>query len=324
MSNNNLETKTSSALHNLIMEAGDKDHPPMLAPEENRKKIDAEAEAVMISLIGINNDIYYLVDALVSDEEVTPRDKEIEKLMALISMYFKKIYKPTNNNMRTSSNIGNKNVDNTPRFDERIGDSGSAADWDSVFQLQKIWVCSKGMQESKMDVEPHDQELEAHYTNMANIHEFIPNADDNSGPIFDTEPLEKILQICVMMKERDKERALLALLIAILKLEIDENKKISKDLKKENMSLNSKLTRYKESNYVKEADIEIAKAHGLLKEQNDQSDKYCSKVAFQKLSSIVDNIATDVVEFNHTLKEEMVAALRYFNSLEKEVESLQS
>ncbi|GJU10906.1 retrovirus-related pol polyprotein from transposon TNT 1-94 [Tanacetum coccineum] len=43
----------------------------------------------------------------------------------------------------------------------------------------------------------------------------------------------------------------------------------------------------------------------------------------QKLSPIVDNIATDVDEFNQILKEEMVSDLRYFHSLEKEVESLQ-
>ncbi|GJX08628.1 zf-CCHC domain-containing protein [Tanacetum coccineum] len=57
---------------------------------------------------------------VVSDEEATPRDKEIEKLMALISMSFKKIYKPTNNNLITSSNTRNKNVNNTLRC-RRIG-----------------------------------------------------------------------------------------------------------------------------------------------------------------------------------------------------------
>ncbi|GKA37796.1 hypothetical protein Tco_0724361 [Tanacetum coccineum] len=30
--NNNLQTQTSNALHNAIMEAGGKDRPPMLAP----------------------------------------------------------------------------------------------------------------------------------------------------------------------------------------------------------------------------------------------------------------------------------------------------
>nr|GEV89048.1 retrovirus-related Pol polyprotein from transposon TNT 1-94 [Tanacetum cinerariifolium] len=36
--------------------------------------------------------------------------------LALIAKYFKKIYKPTNNNLRTSSNSRNKNVDTTPWY----------------------------------------------------------------------------------------------------------------------------------------------------------------------------------------------------------------
>nr|GFB16898.1 hypothetical protein [Tanacetum cinerariifolium] len=63
--------------------------------------------------------------------------------------------------------------------------------------------------------------------------------------------------------------ALLASLIEQMKCEIYENKKINKSLessnkemKKANTSLNSKLMRYKEYNYVKEANIEIAKAYG--------------------------------------------------------------
>nr|GEV15147.1 hypothetical protein [Tanacetum cinerariifolium] len=100
----------------------------------------AEAKAFHIIFIGIDNDIYSRVDAcpnakemwkenkclkqdheIVSDEEEAPRDKEIQKLMALISTSFNKIYKPTNNNLRTSSNTRNKNVENNPRSDRRIG-----------------------------------------------------------------------------------------------------------------------------------------------------------------------------------------------------------
>nr|GEX34056.1 Gag-Pol polyprotein [Tanacetum cinerariifolium] len=48
-------------------------------------------------------------------------DKEIDKLIALISLSFKKIYKPTNNNLRTSSNISRANQDNSPRFNRSTG-----------------------------------------------------------------------------------------------------------------------------------------------------------------------------------------------------------
>nr|GFA30203.1 hypothetical protein [Tanacetum cinerariifolium] len=40
----------------------------------------------------------------------------MQKNLALIAKYFKKIYKPTNNNLRTSSNSKNKNVDTTSRY----------------------------------------------------------------------------------------------------------------------------------------------------------------------------------------------------------------
>ncbi|GKG36134.1 hypothetical protein Tco_0443812, partial [Tanacetum coccineum] len=42
------------------------------------------------------------------------------------------------------------------------------------------------------DDEPGDQELEAHYMYMAHIQEVTLDAADNSGPIFDTEPLQKV------------------------------------------------------------------------------------------------------------------------------------
>ncbi|GJY70109.1 hypothetical protein Tco_0473091 [Tanacetum coccineum] len=79
--NNTMQTQTSNALHNAIVETGGKDRPPMLAPgssethtkgfmetyktvsEDIRKQLDAEAEAVQIILTGIYNDIYSRVDA---------------------------------------------------------------------------------------------------------------------------------------------------------------------------------------------------------------------------------------------------------------------
>ncbi|GJW31780.1 hypothetical protein Tco_0051812 [Tanacetum coccineum] len=51
-----------------------------------------------------------------SEPEQAWRDKEMQKNLALITKYFKKINKPTNNNLRTSSNSRNKNVNTTPRY----------------------------------------------------------------------------------------------------------------------------------------------------------------------------------------------------------------
>ncbi|GKG30930.1 hypothetical protein Tco_0423418, partial [Tanacetum coccineum] len=51
-----------------------------------------------------------------SDPEQARRDKEMQKNLALLVKYFKKLYKPTSNNLRTSSNSRNKTKDTTPRY----------------------------------------------------------------------------------------------------------------------------------------------------------------------------------------------------------------
>nr|GEY38245.1 hypothetical protein [Tanacetum cinerariifolium] len=51
-----------------------------------------------------------------NDPEQAQRDKDMQKNLAHIAKYFKKIYQPTNNNLRTSSNSNNKNVDTTLRY----------------------------------------------------------------------------------------------------------------------------------------------------------------------------------------------------------------
>nr|GFC13605.1 hypothetical protein [Tanacetum cinerariifolium] len=58
---------------------------------------------------------------MVAKDDEMLKDKEIDKLMALISLSFKKIYKPTNNNLRTSSNTSRANQDNSPRINRGIG-----------------------------------------------------------------------------------------------------------------------------------------------------------------------------------------------------------
>ncbi|GKF08933.1 hypothetical protein Tco_0043157, partial [Tanacetum coccineum] len=62
-----------------------------------------------------------------SDPEQAQKDKEMQKNLALIAKYFKKLYKPTNNNLRTSLNTRNKNVDTTPRYknDNQNGQFGN-------------------------------------------------------------------------------------------------------------------------------------------------------------------------------------------------------
>nr|GEW80904.1 hypothetical protein [Tanacetum cinerariifolium]GEY90024.1 hypothetical protein [Tanacetum cinerariifolium] len=63
--------------------------------------------------------IYDQEPSMVAENDETSKDKEIDKLIALISLSFKKIYKPTNNNLRTSSNTSQANQDNSLRINRK-------------------------------------------------------------------------------------------------------------------------------------------------------------------------------------------------------------
>ncbi|GJY38167.1 retrovirus-related pol polyprotein from transposon TNT 1-94 [Tanacetum coccineum] len=102
--------------------------------------------------------------ATIADDDEMSKEKEIDKLMALISLSFKKIYKPTNNNLRTSSNTSRTNQDNSPRLNRGTG-----------YDNQRV-VNVAGARENV----------------GTQIQEVTPDATNNSGHIFDPEPLQKV------------------------------------------------------------------------------------------------------------------------------------
>nr|GFC11542.1 hypothetical protein [Tanacetum cinerariifolium] len=120
-----------------------------------------------------------------NDPEQAQRDKDMQKNLALIAKYFKKIYKPTNNNLRTSSNSRNKNLDTSLRF-KNDNQSGQFRNQRTVnvararenVGKQYDWLADTGE-------EVDEQELEAHYSYMAKIQE-VPTADTCT----DSEPVE--------------------------------------------------------------------------------------------------------------------------------------
>ncbi|GKF25709.1 hypothetical protein Tco_0081603, partial [Tanacetum coccineum] len=154
-----------------------------------------------------------------SDPEQVQRDKDMQKNLALIAKYLKKIYKPTNKNLRTSSNSRNKNVDTSPWYknDSQTGKLGNqrivtitgareTVDSqecrkpkrvkDSTYHKEKMLLCKQAEKGvplqakqsnwlADMDEEIDEQELEAHYSFIAKIQE-VPTADSGT----DTEPLE--------------------------------------------------------------------------------------------------------------------------------------
>ncbi|GJW08046.1 retrovirus-related pol polyprotein from transposon TNT 1-94, partial [Tanacetum coccineum] len=125
-------------------------------------------------------------DTVTEDEEMS-KEKEIDKLMALISLSFKKIYKPTNNNLRTSSNTSITNQDNSLRINRGIG-----YDNQRVVNVARARVVEQADWKDDTDDESNNQELEAHYMYMVQIQEVTPDPVDNSGPIFNDEPMHKI------------------------------------------------------------------------------------------------------------------------------------
>ncbi|GJR92009.1 hypothetical protein Tco_0216020 [Tanacetum coccineum] len=65
------------------------------------EKEDSNSETASSKLVKVNSSAptYDPEPATVTEDEEMSKEKEIDKLMALISLSFKKIYKPTNNNL---------------------------------------------------------------------------------------------------------------------------------------------------------------------------------------------------------------------------------
>nr|GEX92396.1 hypothetical protein [Tanacetum cinerariifolium] len=165
------------------------------------------------AIVNSPSPIYDQEPSMVAEDDEMSKDKEIDKLMALISLSFKKIYKPTNNNLRTSSNTNKANQYNSPRINRGVGYDNQrhvARECqkpkrvkDAAYHREKMLLCKQeeaGIQlnaeqadwRDDTDDESDNQELEAHYMYMAKLQEVTPDAAENSGPIFDTEPLEKV------------------------------------------------------------------------------------------------------------------------------------
>nr|GEW71299.1 hypothetical protein [Tanacetum cinerariifolium] len=299
--------RITAQMHNNIIAAGSRDHLPMLAtgrypqwrscssveatddspviPEhttvetpmnmtpENKAHFEAKKEAIHLILTGIGDEIYSIVDACQTAQEMW---EAIERLQQEGQGYAKEFgshckvlqedYKPTNNNLRTSSNFRNKNVDTTLRFknDNQSGQFGNQRTVNVAGAREKAeqydWLADT-------DEEVDEQELEAHYSYMAKI-QGVPTAES----VIDSEPVEQVqndagynvfandLQhseqsesvsnTCLVETddsnvilgspdmcedaiqndqndvESDDERVALANLISNLKLDVDENKKI--------------------------------------------------------------------------------------------------
>nr|GEW44904.1 hypothetical protein [Tanacetum cinerariifolium] len=191
-------------------------HPTQFTQNSSTRPQQAATRNRGKAIVNSSQPIYNQEPSMVDEDDETSQDKEIDKLMALISLSFKKIYKPTNNNLQTSSNTSRANQDNSPRINrnagyenERNGNVAGVRETVGLTMVQKSRIqcynckefghvakeCQKPKREK--DAAYHRkkmllyQELEAHYMYMAQLQQVSPDAAD-SGPIFDDEPLQKV------------------------------------------------------------------------------------------------------------------------------------
>ncbi|GJX54626.1 hypothetical protein Tco_0282995 [Tanacetum coccineum] len=211
-------------------------------------------------------------------DDAFSKEKEIDKLIALISLSFKKIYKPTNNNLRTSSNTSRANQDNTPRINkgtrydnqrafnvveakENVGTQVVHQSGIQCYNCKEYGHVVRNGQETETgkDAAYHKenaivkQEEELDFNAAGNYGPILmlthckryPNDDDNYNVFAnDREHLEQAESRDVDQDEDEdlaRERDLIASLIEKLKCEIDESKDRNKLLESSNKTLVDKL-----------------------------------------------------------------------------------
>ncbi|GJT64811.1 hypothetical protein Tco_1016291 [Tanacetum coccineum] len=148
------------------------------------------------------------------------------KIMALILMSFKKIYKPTNNNLRTLSNTRNLNVDNTPRSSRGIGYDRQTGQYDN-----KRAVNVAGARENVGTQRQHPEQPESvndTYLIEQGDTNITHDSSDMSNNGEEADQDDQMLQ---------KERQLLASLIDQINIKIDGSKQHNKTLESSNKAL---------------------------------------------------------------------------------------
>ncbi|GJU29130.1 retrovirus-related pol polyprotein from transposon TNT 1-94 [Tanacetum coccineum] len=145
-----------------------------------------------------------------------------QKNLALLAKYFKRLYKPTNNNLQTSSNSRNKTEDTTPRYNndnqsrkfgnqrtitvagtrETVGSPVVQQTGIQCFNCKEFGHYAKECRKPKRvkDYTYHkenDYELEAHYSFMAKIQEVLPKESSSTEQPLEQNVIdERAVQLC--------------------------------------------------------------------------------------------------------------------------------
>nr|GEW42710.1 hypothetical protein [Tanacetum cinerariifolium] len=246
-----------------------------------------------------------------AEDEETSKDKDIDKLMALISLSFKKIYKPTNNNLRTSSNTSRANQDNSSRINrnagyenQRIGNVAGARETLGSTVVQKSGIQCYNCKEFRLvarECQKPKRAKDAAY----HREKMLPCKQEEAGIQFLQMLLTLDLSLMMNHYKREeidqndddndlaKERELLASLIEKLKCEIHESKNRNKFLKTSNKALIEKLKELKDKLYAHQETISILskQKEAQIKLYKTREDKELDKVIeLENKVKVLDNI----------------------------------
>nr|GEY05692.1 hypothetical protein [Tanacetum cinerariifolium] len=222
--NTNLQTQTSNAFHNAIIEAGGKDRLPMLAPEgcmgnyksvsqDIRNQLDVKAEAVQIILTGIYNDIYSTVDACPNACKMWKaierlkhgKSINVQDLETNLYWEFGKFTSRDGESLESyhlrGTGYNNQRVINVVGARENVGTQVVQQSGIRCYNCKEYGQVARECQKPKRakDAAYHKEKMllckqeEAEFQlNAEQIQEVTPDSAENSGPIFDTKPLQKI------------------------------------------------------------------------------------------------------------------------------------
>ncbi|GJS55986.1 hypothetical protein Tco_0629348 [Tanacetum coccineum] len=240
---------------------------------------------------------------MVAKDDEMSKEKEIDKLMALISLSFKKIYKPTNNNLRTLSNTSRAHQDNTLRINRGTGYNNQRA--------ANVAGARKNIEEVTSDVVDNSRPIfdtkllqkvqhnDDHYNVFANDSEHPMQPESvNDTYLVEQDEHNIIIDSLDMSHDREqddqddnddlaKERDLLASLITKLKCEIDDSKNRNKLLESSNKILGDKLTSQIKDFKNKNACLESSNTH--IKEANNDLKK-TNQMMFKDLKNFQDEL----------------------------------
>nr|GEX43934.1 hypothetical protein [Tanacetum cinerariifolium] len=310
-----------------------------------------------------------------SDPKQAQRDKDMQKNLALIAKTQRTV-----NVAGTREKVGSQVVQKTGIQCFNCMEYGHFAKEcrklkrvkDFAYHKEKMLLCKQAKQGVPLQEEQYDwladtnkevdeQELKAHYSYMAKIQEQSKSVSntclvetDDSNVILDSPDMcEDDIQNEQNDVESDDERVALANLITNLKLDVDENKNIQKQLKKANTTLAQELKECKailaetskslgESISVrdsclvalqtKQAEFKKFKAfkyrtinYDKLKHLFRAPTAHDMEILIQKcLMPLAIKTQSDSLKFVHELKQEMHVDLKYVESLKKEIDKLES